>query len=218
MQSVDNYLRWLCATRYLKLAKGIGANTMGVIERPELLQRHRITVDEYYRMAETGILAPDARVELIEGEIVDMAPMKSRHANVVAEMMERLFPVVRGRARVICQAPLRLGPKSEPEPDLMLVKRRPDGYSKGHPTAADVILVIEVSDSSLRYDRGIKVPLYARHGVPEVWIIDLENELVRFYRQPHGEHYTDITATETPGPTAVAGLDSVSVDLGGLLA
>jgi Uma2 family endonuclease len=186
---------------------------MGVVEEPGLMQRHRVTVEQYHRMAEAGVLAPDARVELIEGEIVDMAAMKSRHASIVNELVERAVLAARGHAKVTCQTPLRLSSTSEPEPDLMLLKRRADNYAGSHPTAADVLLLIEVSDITLAYDRGIKIPLYAKHGVTEVWIVDLENNLVRFFRNPVGESYTDITATETPGATPVVALPGLTLDL-----
>ena len=190
---------------------------MGVVEEPGLIQRHRVTVDEYYRMAEAGVLAPDARVELIEGEIVDMAPMKSLHAATVGRLMRLLVRAVGERALATCQTPLRLSDRSEPEPDLIVLKPRVDEYLEAHPTAADVLLLIEVSETTLNYDRGIKVPLYARHSVAEVWIIDLENRLVPFFRHPSGEAYTDITATETPRPTPIGALPGVAIDLRGLL-
>jgi Uma2 family endonuclease len=191
---------------------------MGASDQTALLQRHRVTVDEYYRMAETGILAPDARVELIEGEVIDMAPMKSPHAWTVNQLMARLHSAAGGQAVVTCQTPLRLSNRSEPEPDLMLVRMRPEGYAAHHPTPADVLLLIEVADPSLEYDRRIKLPLYARHGVPEVWIVDLIHRRIEFFRRPEGEAYADITASETPGPTSVAALPSVTIDLAGLLA
>jgi Uma2 family endonuclease len=190
---------------------------MGVVEEPGLMQRHRLTVAEYHRMAEAGVLAPDARVELIEGEIVDVAPMKSAHASMVARLLMLLQRAAGDRATVWCQLPLRLGNRSELEPDLALLKPRADFYAQSHPTAADVLLLIEVSETTLGYDRGVKLPLYARHGVPEVWIVDLDNRLVRFFRQPAGESYADITATETPGATPVALLLGVSIDLAGIL-
>lgn len=190
---------------------------MNVVEEPGLLQCHRLTVDEYYRMAEAGVLAPDARVELIEGEIVDMPPTKSLHAGTLSRLTALLQQCVGNRAQVRCQLPLRLGARSEPEPDLLLVKPRPDFYTSAHPTASDVLLLIEVSDTTSRYDREIKLPLYARHGVAEVWIVDLEHRMLRFFREPSGDNYADITATETPGVTPLPSLPDLSVDLSGLL-
>lgn len=191
---------------------------MGVIDELPLLQRHRLTVDEYYRMAEVGVLAPDARVELIDGEIIDMAPQKSRHAAVVNELMRRLVRSVGDRALVTCQTPLRLSQRSEPEPDLMLLRPRADGYAQAHPSAADVLLLIEVADSSARYDREIKLPLYARHGVAEVWIVDLEAGVLRQRRQPQAESYAESAETVAPGTTPLPGLPGADVDLSGLLA
>lgn len=190
---------------------------MAVMENQIVLQRHRMTVDEYRRMADAGVLAPDARVELIEGEVIDMAPMKSAHARALNLLNERLVLAAAGRALVACQTPLRLGDRSEPEPSLMLLCSRADRYGAEHPTAADVLLLIEVADSSLDYDRRVKLPLYARHGIAEVWIVDLLNGWVRFYRQPRGADYGDITATETPGSTAVSALPGLQVDLSGVL-
>jgi Uma2 family endonuclease len=190
---------------------------MGIADSPAVLQRHRLTVDEYHRMAEAGVLAPDAHVELIEGEVVDMAPMKSRHASIVARLLATLQRAAADKALVWCQLPLHLGPKSEPEPDLMLLRPRADFYAQAHPSADDVLLLIEVSDSTLDYDRGVKLPLYARYGVAEVWIVDLDNNVVRFFRNGNGQAYTDITASETPRATPVAALPGVTIDLSGLL-
>jgi Uma2 family endonuclease len=190
---------------------------MGNADSPAVLQRHRLTVDEYHLMGQAGVFAPDAHVELIEGEVVDMAPMKSRHASVVARLLALLQRAVGDRALVWCQLPLHLGSKSEPEPDLMLLRPRADFYAQAHPSADDVLLLIEVSDSTLDYDRGVKVPLYAKHGVAEVWIVDLDNNVVRFFRGCDGQGYTDITASETPRATPVAALPGMTIDLSGLL-
>lgn len=193
---------------------------MGVIEEfpAELgVQRHRLTVEQFHRMAEAGVLAPDARVELIEGVIVDMAPIGSRHAAVVKRLNALLTSAVGSRAIVSVQDPIRLDDRTEPQPDLALLRPREDFYADSPPTAADALLMIEVSQATAAYDRQVKVALYARHGVPEVWIVDLDFSLVRFYRAPQGDRYADITATETPGPTAVSMLAGVTIDLSGVL-
>ncbi len=190
---------------------------MGANEQPLLLKRHLITVDEYYLMAEAGVLGPEARVELIEGEIIDMAPQKSRHAFVVNTMMRSLVRVVGESGLVTCQTPLRLSTRSEPEPDLMLLRPRADQYGESHPSAADVLLLVEVADSSARYDRQIKLPLYARYGVPVVWIVDLDAGLLRMHSRPDGGAYLDTTATKTPGVTALPGLPGLQIDLTGIL-
>lgn len=184
---------------------------------PPLLRRHRLTVDDYYRMARAGVFAPEARVELIDGEVIDMAAIGSRHAAAVARLNRAATLAVGTAAIVTVQNPLRLGDLSEPEPDLMLLLARDDFYAQAHPTAADVLLLIEVADTSARYDREIKLPLYARHGVAEVWIVDLDARLVRFFRTPLSEAYADATATAKPGMVAIGALPGWSIDITGVL-
>lgn len=186
---------------------------MGAIDNPPLLMRHRLTVADYYRMGEAGIFAPEARVELIEGEIIDMAPIGTRHGSAVMRLTSLLSAAAGSRGIVSVQNPLRLSDLSEPEPDLMLLKPRDDFYADAHPTAADVLLLIEVADTSARYDREIKLPLYARHGVHEVWIVDLETRLLRMYREPAGDAYAQATATASPGVTPIAALPGIGIDL-----
>ena len=179
--------------------------------------RHRISVGAYHQMAEEGILSPQDRVELIDGEIIDGAPIGKLHASVVDRLARGLFAGVVERAIVRVQGPLRLSEDSEPEPDFSLLKPRRDFYRDAPPTAADVLLVIEVSDSTQRYDRRIKVPLYARHDVPEVWVIDLENSLVHLHRNPGGGTYADISSTQRPGSMSIAMLPGVEIGLSGAL-
>jgi Uma2 family endonuclease len=176
-------------------------------------RRHRITVDEYHRMAEVGLLAADARVELIEGEIIDMAPIGTGHSFVVDELAERFIRAVAGRARIRVQGAIRLDQSSEPQPDIALLAPRPDQYRHAHPAPADVLLLIEVSDSTLRYDREEKMPLYARHGIPEVWIVDLQHGELHFHRTPEGGRYRDHGVTKKPGMTPLGALPGVGVDL-----
>ena len=191
---------------------------MGIADSPAVLQRHRLTVDEYHRMGQAGVFPPDARVELIDGEVIDMAPIGTRHASAVKKLNALLSAAAGGSAIVAVQDPLRLSDASEPEPDLMLLRPRADFYAHAHPGPADVLLLIEVSDSTAAYDRGIKLDLYARHGVAEVWIVDLDNDVVRVFRHGDGTAYTDITASETPRATPVAALPGVTIDLSSLLA
>lgn len=162
------------------------------------LPRHRLSVDEYYRMADVGLLAPDARVELIDGEIIDMAPIGSAHAGVVDWMLQRLARAAGDLAIVGAQRPLRLDSRSEPQPDLVLLRPRPDFYTHGHPAGADAMLVVEVADSTLRYDRDVKMPLYARHGIPEAWLVDLAARVLHVHRAPQAGAYAQVTAYRTP--------------------
>jgi len=183
----------------------------------DLVRRHHLTVEEYYRMAEVGLLAPDARVELIEGEIIDMAPPGNRHAGVVDQLAELMIAAVGQRAHVRIQNPLRLDESSEPEPDLTLLKRRPDNYKRGHPTRADALLVVEVSESSLRFDMKRKLPLYARHGTPEVWIIDVAAPRIHFFHSPNETGFTYTSSTPQPGLVRLQALPDIALDLTDLL-
>ncbi|HEV2441757.1 MAG TPA: Uma2 family endonuclease [Steroidobacteraceae bacterium] len=183
----------------------------------DLVRRHRLTVEEYYRMAEVGLLAPDARVELIEGEIIDMAPIGNRHAGMLSQFAELMMTALVGRAQVRVQMPLRLDSLSEPEPDLVLVRRRPDNYKRAHPSPADALLVVEVSESSLRFDMKRKLPLYARHGTPEVWIIDVAAPRIHFFHSPHETGFAHSSSTPQPGLVRLQTLPDVAVNLASLL-
>ncbi|HLF13185.1 MAG TPA: Uma2 family endonuclease [Gammaproteobacteria bacterium] len=176
-------------------------------------RRHRITVEHYYRMAEAGLFEEDERVELINGEIIDMPPMGSRHAGTVAQLTDVLSHAVGGRAMIRAQLPVRLSDDSEPEPDIAVVKLRSDYYKSNHPVAADILLLVEISDTTVRYDRQVKVPLYAQRGIPEVWIVDLQSGEMHFYRSPVNGKYTVASSTAEPGVVSIASLPSVKVDL-----
>ena len=176
-------------------------------------KRHRITVDEYYRMTEVGLIAPDARVELIEGEIIDMASIGSPHGAVVDILNHALVHAVGDRAIVRVQGPVRLSRYSEPVPDLAVLKPKERGYRAGHPSGLETYLLIEVSETSLRYDREIKVPLYARHEVPEVWIVNLRHEKIHFYQDLKEGAYSDVSFTSKPGVIELSMLSGVTVNL-----
>jgi Uma2 family endonuclease len=148
------------------------------------LERYRFTVREYNRMGEAGILGEGDRVELIEGEIVMMPPIGSRHAACVAYLNHFLVAAAGSEAIVRVQSPIVLDDHSEPEPDFCIAKPRADFYAAAHPAPADVLLLIEVADSSIGFDRGVKVPLYGRAGVPALWIVDLGSQRVFAYSEP----------------------------------
>ncbi|MDP2786960.1 MAG: Uma2 family endonuclease [Pseudomonadota bacterium] len=182
---------------------------------PPPITRHRINAEQFHTMAEVGMFVPGERVELIEGEIIDMAPIGSFHCGNVGWLTQTFAEIIRGEAIVWVQNALRLSPTVEVYPDLALLKPRADFYRTAHPGPDDVLLVVEVADSSSAYDRGIKADLYARYAIPEYWIVDIPARMIRFHRSPVAGRYTDITATETPGPTSVPGLAGISVDLTG---
>lgn len=145
------------------------------------LEKWHFNVDQYYRLAEVGVLKPDDRVELIEGEIIRMSPIGSPHAACVAKFIELFTKQLKLDGTLWVQNPVRLSEFSEPVPDVALLRRRDDFYAAHHPTPEDVILVVEVSDTTLLADRNVKMPLYARAGITEAWLVNLPRKLVEVY-------------------------------------
>ncbi len=181
-------------------------------------QRRKLSAEQFERMGQTGILGPDARVELIEGEMIEMAPIGSRHAAAVDFLSMHFARAVGDAALVRTQNPLRLSDDSEPQPDLVLLRPKGDRYRTGHPRPEDVLLLIEVADTTLAFDRETKLPLYAKHGVPEVWILDLDTRQLEIYREPSPGGYRrrlERRETESIAPTA---LPTVALQVGALFA
>jgi len=174
---------------------------------------HRFSAEDYHRLAEVGILSPDARVELIEGEIHDMSPIGPFHGGVT-KRLNRFFTLrAKGRWIVSVQDSVRLDKYSEPEPDVVLLKPAPDDYAAHHPTPDDVLLLIEVADSSVSFDQNKKLPNYARANIPEVWIVNLQESVIEVYREPHFTGYekkTVLRAGDKAAPTAFPG-DAIDV-------
>jgi Uma2 family endonuclease len=158
------------------------------------------TVDEYHRMGEAGIFTEADRVELIAGEIVQMSPIGNRHAACVDRACYFLTSVLKDKALVSIQNPVRLDNYSEPQPDVIVLKPREDFYARTGRAPEDVLLIIEVSDTTLRYDSYVKVPLYAASGIQEVWVEDLQNDVILVYRDPSGGVYRT-TLTRRPDKT-----------------
>ncbi len=177
---------------------------------------HKLTVADYHRLGAEGALRPENRTELINGEISEMAPIGSAHAGIVAKLIRLMTRAVGEKAIINAQNPILLKPDSEPEPDLVLLRPRDDYYTKSHPEPVNVILVVEVADTTLRKDRDIKIPLYAKHGIPEVWLVDLENNLLHVFRAPTADGYREIESLDKPGTIAPRLLPECGVDLSGL--
>ena len=180
-------------------------------------RRHQFTADEYNWLAEVGILNTERRAELIEGEIIAMGPAGTRHRAIVDRLNQLMSRAVAGRAIVRAPGSFRLSTITEPQPDLVLLRPDRDYRSTGFATGGDTLVVIEVSDTTLRYDREVKIPLYARHGIPEVWIVDLERKRLQFFRSLADGEYSDVSFTCDPGVTPIAALAGLSVDLSGVL-
>lgn len=183
----------------------------------EVLTRYRFTVEEYHRMGDVGILPEDSRIELIAGDVVVREPIGSYHAGTV-DRLTRLWTSILGeRAVVRVQNPVELAEDdSEVQPDVTLLRSRADFYTRGHPVAADVLLLIEVADKSLARDRRVKIPLYARAAIREVWLVDLTGDRVEVHRDPTAGGYSHVRALgrgESVVPQAFPDLTIAVADL-----
>ena len=173
---------------------------------PMAVRNRRFTADEYYRMAETGILLPGDRVELIDGDVLAMTPIGPRHAASVDRATRVFVTGVAGDEAIVrVQGPVRLTLYTEPEPDIALLRPRADFYASGHPGPADIVLVVEVADSSLDFDRNVKAYVYAQSGVPEYWLVDLNDGCLVRYTSPAGGTYQKVERLE-PDATVAPGL------------
>jgi Uma2 family endonuclease len=179
--------------------------------------QHRFTVEDYYRMAETGVLRRDARVELLDGKIIDMSPIGSTHAGTVKRFIRIFTKLARDRWVISAQDPLRLDDHSEPEPDFMLLKPSADDYTRRHPKPDEVFLLVEVADASLDYDREEKLPAYGHAGVTEVWIVNLRDPSLEVYREPHFAGYGSKTVLNAGEKASLLAFPDAVVDVGELL-
>ena len=149
-----------------------------------------ITVEDYYKMAEVGILKPTDRVELINGEIIKkMSPVGSKHAGVVKRLNAIFNKLFGGEYLIGVQDPVRLDDQNEPEPDISVLRYRSDDYAEAHPGPKDILTVIEVASTSLKIDREVKLPLYAKYGIPIYWIVDLDCGRIEVYEHPAENSY-----------------------------
>ncbi len=168
-------------------------------------------------MAETGVLRPDARVELLDGQIIDMSPIGPLHGGLLNRLLRLFTKVSRGRYLVTVQNPLHLDEHSEPEPDLMLLRPQPGDYTDRHPAPTDVFLLIEVADTSLHYDREEKLPAYGRAGISEVWIVNALERNIEVYREPHLTGYGSVTVLRAGEQACPLAFPDVAVDVADLM-
>ena len=189
----------LAADEYQRVEKSEAVSQFTMVQgiRKEIVamlaaKKRGFSADEYQLLGREGILTEDDRVELIDGEIVLMSPIGSRHAACVDMLAEQLFSRVNGQAIVRVQSSVRLGDDSEPQPDLALLRPKDDFYAAAHPTSEDILLLIEVADSSLEDDRKKATNSYVRHLIPEVWIANLSDDCVERYRNPAKGGYDDV--------------------------
>ena len=179
-----------------------------------LLTRHKLTADDFFRIAETGIWDQHHRIELIDGELLDMAPVGQSH-NAVVGMLNRILVVACGDLALVWpQNSIQINPRSVPQPDFLVLTPRSDFYAQGaRPGPDEVLLVVEVSDSTLRYDRRIKLPLYARSKLPEFWIVDVQAGATDVYRGPTGNSYADHVSYKPGDRIALARAPEISIEL-----
>ena len=163
---------------------------------PLTVPRRLLSVAEFHRIGEAGVLCEDDRIELVEGEMIEMAPIGSRHLAKVNRLARLLSVAVGDLAIVSVQNPIALPPHNEPQPDIALLKPRADDYESALPTTDDILLVIEVADTTLNYDRDTKLPIYARHGIAEVWLVDITGQKLTVHREPGPKGYSRLLTTE----------------------
>lgn len=182
-----------------------------------MLQRRLFTIDEYHKMADAGIFCAEDRVELIEGEVVVMMPIGSRHAGTVNRTGDVLRESLGNRVLVSTQNPVRLPPYSEPQPDIAVLVRRADYYIASHPMPDEIYLLIEVADSSRAMDLAVKMPMYARAGIRELWIIDLTLNQIEVYRRPENGVYQERATLLRGGTLTIAAFPDISIPVTDLI-
>jgi len=183
---------------------------MGVSTTAQPPTTRRFTVSEYHRMAEAGILGEDDPVELIDGQIYVMSPIGSQHTACVDRLTRLFILALHNQVLVRTQNPILLAPDSEPEPDVALLTPRDDAYAARHPRPDEVMLVVEVSGSSLEFDQTTKLPLYAQAGIPEVWIVALQADQIHIYCEPSASGYAEHTTCERGDTMTIQAVPDVS--------
>jgi Uma2 family endonuclease len=179
--------------------------------------KHLTNLDEWRRLGEANIFPPGSRLELIDGEILDMAPIGFNHSGHLNRLNKLLTKLVPDDVIASVQNPLQLGDLSEPEPDFMLLKPNADFYSTRHPNAGDVLLLIEVAESSLAFDQNQKLRLYALHGIPEYWLLNLNDSCLEIYRKPNGEVYAEKTTLHSGDTITLSQLNEITVSMADIL-
>lgn len=176
------------------------------------LVRHRFSVADYQKMIDTGVLSEEDHVELLNGEIVEMSPIKSPHAAIVKRLNRLLQKYFGNRYLVSIQDPIIIRPNSQPQPDIAVLKYRDDYYYNEHPRPEDIILLIEVADSSLEKDRKIKLPLYAAAGIQEAWLVDIASKLLEVHTKPTPQGYSQVQIFRAGDVLQSPSVDSLAVD------
>jgi Uma2 family endonuclease len=179
--------------------------------------KHLTNLNEWRRLGEANIFPPESRLELINGEILEMAPIGFNHSGHLNRINKLFAKIIPDDVILSVQNPLQLGDLSEPEPDFMLLKPNDDFYSSRHPNANDVLLLIEVADTSLMFDQNQKLRLYALHGIPEYWLLNLNDLCLEVYRKPNGEVYAEKTTLCVGDTITLSQLDQITINIADIL-
>jgi Uma2 family endonuclease len=179
----------------------------------ENVRKHLTDITEWKKLGEANIFPAGSRLELIEGEILEMAPIGFNHSGHVTRLINFFASLLNNKAIVSAQNPLRLSDLSEPEPDFMLLKQNADFYSSRHPNADDVFLLIEVADSSLSFDQNEKLRLYARHNIPEYWLMNLKDNCLEVYRRPHDDCFGEKTTLRIGDSVTLSQLNAITINI-----
>jgi Uma2 family endonuclease len=179
--------------------------------------KHVTDIQEWKKLGEANIFPPESHLELIDGEILEMAPIGFNHAGHVTRLMNVFGPLLADKAIMTAQNPLQLGDLSEPEPDFMLLRPEKVFYTQRHPTAEDVLLLVEVAESSLDYDQTIKLGLYARYNIAEYWVLNLNTGCLEVYRQPQGHLYQQKNTLKVGDTITLSLLDSIEIKVSEIL-
>jgi Uma2 family endonuclease len=190
--------------------------TVEVVMTVQLLRR-KFTVEQYHKMLESGILTEDDRVELIRGEIIEMSPIETKHAACVNRLINLLVQLLGKRVIVAAQNPIRLNDNSEPQPDVALLKPRDDFYATAHPRPQDIFLLIEVADSTIEYDLEEKIPLYAEANIIEVWLVDINEQIVKVYQQPTAAGYQIVQKFASGQNLSITAFPDVNISINKIL-
>ncbi len=180
-------------------------------------KKHITDVTEWQKMGEAGIFPPESHLELINGEIIEMAPIGSPHASHLKRLINLFSGLIQSSAIIAAQDPLQLGDISEPQPDFMLLRPNSDFYYEKHPIAKDVFLLIEIADSSLKFDQIIKLRLYALHNIPEYWLLNVNDACIEVYRQPQQDSYAEKTTLRAGDKITLSQLENISINVADML-
>ena len=180
-------------------------------------KKHLTNLAEWKKLGEANIFPPESRLELINGEIIEMTPISSHHASYLKRLINLFSTLTQGSAIIAAQDPLQLSDLSEPEPDFMLLHPSSDFYYENHPTASDVFLLIEIAESSLKFDQNQKLRLYAHHNVPEYWLLNVNDACLEVYRQPHDGLYAEKTTLRSGDKITLSQLNNISINISDIL-